>query len=171
MPSPSDFRDLPYLWQSGYYAMDVERLRAMLRSAKLVLGPVEDTVRNFCELENPAPIGFIAFDLDYYSSTRSALSLLAAPHNYLLPRVLCYFDDTVGDIDMAINEYTGELLAIREFNDCREDIKLAPVRGMRFLGQVPRLWHEQIFVAHVFAHPDYCRPMKTEMAQLPLNPC
>ena len=97
------------------------------------LGPVEDTVRNFCELENPAPIGFIAFDLDYYSSTRSALSLLAAPHNYLLPRVLCYFDDTVGDIDMAINEYTGELLAIREFNDCREDIKLAPVRACVFL--------------------------------------
>ena len=105
----------------------------MLRSAKLVLGPVEDTVRNFCELENPAPIGFIAFDLDYYSSTRSALSLLAAPHNYLLPRVLCYFDDTVGDIDMAINEYTGELLAIREFNDCREDIKLAPFGGCVFL--------------------------------------
>jgi hypothetical protein len=139
MPSPSDFRDLPYLWQSGYYKMDVERLRARLRGTKLVLGPIEETVPAFCELENPPPIGFIAFDLDYYSSTKSALCLFTAPHNYLLPRVFCYFDDIVGDIDMAINEYTGELLAIREFNDSHEEIKIAPVRGLRFLGQVPRL--------------------------------
>jgi hypothetical protein len=85
--------------------------------------------------------------------------------------VYCYFDDIVGDIDMAINQYTGELLAIREFNGSHEDIKLARVRGLRFLGQVPRLWHEQVFVAHLFAHPDYCRPIKPEAAQLPLNPC
>jgi hypothetical protein len=171
MPSPTDFRDLPYLWQSGYYAMDAERLRARLRSAKLVLGPVEDTVRGFCELENPPPIGFVAFDLDYYSSTRSALGLLAAPHRFLLPRVVCYFDDIVGDLEMAINEYTGELLAIREFNNNHDDLKLARVRGLRFLGHLPRLWHEQIYVAHLFTHPDYGRPIKPEAAQLPLNLC
>jgi hypothetical protein len=170
MPPPSDFRDLPYLWQSGYYAMDVERLRAKLHRAKLVLGPVEDTVRSFCERENPPRIGFIAFDLDYYSSTKNALGLLTAPHDYLLPRVYCYFDDIVGDIEMAINEYTGELLAIREFNNAHEEIKLASVRGLRFLGEVPRLWHEQIFVAHLFTHPEYGRPIKPEAAQLPLNP-
>jgi hypothetical protein len=46
------------------------------------------------------PIGFIAFDLDYYSSTMSALKVLDAEYKYLLPRVACYFDDIVGDIDL-----------------------------------------------------------------------
>jgi hypothetical protein len=168
MPPPADFRDLPYLWQSGHFAMEVERLRARLRKAKLVLGPVEETVRSFWEQEDPPPIGFIALDLDYYSSTRNALSILESAHRYLLPRIACYVDDIVGDIDCAFNEYTGELLAIREFNESQDHIKLAQVRGLRFFdGRIPRQWHEQVFVAHLFTHPDYSRPV-SDLAQLPL---
>ena len=169
MPPPADFRDMPYLWQSGYYKMDVERLRARLRKAKLVLGPVEETVRRFCEQEDPPPIGFIAIDLDYYSSTRKALNILDAPFRYLLPRIACYVDDIVGDVYDAFNEYTGELLAIREFNESKDHIKLARVRGLRFFnGQIPRQWHEQVFVAHLFTHPDYGRPLYGPTQQLPL---
>jgi hypothetical protein len=40
MPAPQDYRDMPYLWQSGYFAMDVPKLRARLKSARLVLGDV-----------------------------------------------------------------------------------------------------------------------------------
>lgn len=169
MPPPADFRDMPYLWQAGYFAMDVERLRARLRRAELVLGPVEETVQRFCEQHDPAPIGFISFDLDYYSSTRSALKILEAEHRYVLPRVACYVDDMVGDVDWAYNDYTGELLAIREFNNGHEHIKVASVRGLRFFAErIPLQWHEQIFAAHVFEHPDYGRPI-SDSTQLPLE--
>ncbi|HKT17952.1 MAG TPA: hypothetical protein VJR47_07925 [Stellaceae bacterium] len=168
MPPPRDYRDMPYLWQAGYFAMDPAALKSKLKSAKLVLGPVENTVEEFCRDEGPPPIGFIAFDLDYYSSTVAALKIFEKEHKYLLPRVVCYFDDTVGDVDWAYNEFTGELLAIREFNESHIDMKLAPVHGLRFFGQrLPQSWHEQVFVAHLFTHADYGHPIST-LSQLPL---
>lgn len=168
MPPPRDYRDLPYLWQAGYFQMEPDELKKRLTRAKLILGPVEETVANFCRNEKPPPIGFIAFDLDYYSSTVAALKIFEQEDVYLLPRVVCYVDDMVGDVDWAYNEFTGELLAVREFNDTHKDIKIAPVQGLRFSGQrLPQLWHEQIFVAHLFKHADYCRPISA-LTQLPL---
>jgi hypothetical protein len=168
MPPPQDYRDMPYLWQPGYFAMDVPKLQARLKSAKLILGDVAETLQGFTERENPPPIGFIAFDLDYYSSTVAALKILDAGNRFLLPRVACYFDDMVGDIDWAYNEFTGELLAIKEFNAMHEHLKIAPVNGLRFTGRrIPQNWHEQIFVAHLFTHPDYGKPI-SELVQMPL---
>ncbi len=170
MPSPLDYRDIPYLWQAGYFRMDQEKLRSRLGGAKLMIGNVGETVGTFCATENPPPIGFISFDLDYYSSTLSALQILTENHKYFLPRVACYFDDMVGDIDWAYNEFTGELLAITEFNATHPSIKIAPVRGLRFFGRrLPAVWHEQTFVAHRFDHPDYGRPT-SELTQLHLGP-
>ncbi len=169
MPPPLDYRDMPYLWQAGYFRMDLEKLGRRLRQAKLMIGNVADTVDSFCEAEQPPPIGFISFDLDYYSSTLAALRIFTARHEYLLPRVACYLDDTVGDIDYAYNEFTGELLAISEFNATHPSIKIAPVRGLRFFGQrLPAVWHEQIFVAHLFEHPNYGRPT-SELTELDLQ--
>jgi len=168
MPPPIDYRDMPYLWQEGYFAMDPAKLRARLKGSRLMLGPVEETVERFCAQENPPPIGFISFDLDYYSSTMAAFRIFDAPARHLLPRIACYFDDMVGDIDWAYNEFTGELLAIKEFNEAHQRMKLAPVQGLRFYGRrLPRAWHEQIFVAHLFDHPDYCRPI-SGLTELPL---
>ena len=168
MPPPVDYRDLPYLWQAGYFAMEPDKLKSRLRSSKLMLGPVEETIQHFCSQENPPPIGFISFDLDYYSSTMAAFKIFAAAPRHLLPRIACYFDDMVGDVDWAYNDFTGELLAIKEFNAANDDMKLAPVQGLRFYGsRLPRAWHEQIFVAHLFRHPDYCRPI-SEVTELPL---
>jgi hypothetical protein len=167
MPSPLDYRDLPYLWQSGDFRMDPEKLKMQLTRAKLILGPVGETVAEFCHSEMPPPIGFIAFDLDYYSSTAAAFQIFEQESVYLLPRVVCYFDDVVGDVDWAYNEFTGELLAIKEFNETHNDTKLAPVQGLRFGQKLPQLWHEQIFVAHLFKHADYCRPISA-LTQLPL---
>lgn len=170
LPPPTDHRDLPYLWQAGFFAMDQERLRASLRSAKLLIGRVEDTVASFCEREETPPVGFISFDLDYYSSTAAALKIFLADHQHLLPRVVCYVDDMTGDLDWAYNDFTGELLAINEFNAAHADIKLAPARGLRFFGQhLPKSWHEQMFVAHLFRHPDYNRPTSAELSQLHLG--
>jgi len=168
MPAPQDYRDLPYLFQSGYFTMDIPKLQARLKSARLILGDVAQTLQHFAEQENPPPIGFIAFDLDYYSSTVTALKIFQTKHRYLLPRVACYFDDMVGDIDWAYNEFTGELLAVKEFNAKHESIKIAPVSGLRFWGRrIPQTWHEQIFVAHLFTHPHYGNPI-AELTQIPL---
>src|SRR3954447_22040484 len=41
---PADWRDLPYLYQGGFYAMDEAALRARLSSGQLVIGDVRDTV-------------------------------------------------------------------------------------------------------------------------------
>ena len=74
----------------------------------------------------------------------------------------------VGDIDWAYSEFTGELLAIKEFNAAHDQMKIAPVSGLRFWGKrIPQVWHEQIFVAHLFTHSDYVKPI-SELTQLPL---
>ncbi|MQA67534.1 MAG: hypothetical protein GEU76_16800 [Alphaproteobacteria bacterium] len=169
MPDPVDYRDMPYLWQPGYFKMDVDALRTRLSRAELRLGPVEETLPRFLREESPPPIGFIAFDLDYYSSTMAALRIFDAELSRFLPRVACYLDDMVGDIAYAYNEFTGELLALKEFNASHERAKIVPVNGIRFYGgRIPRLWHEQIFAAHLFDHPDYNRPI-SDLAQLPLR--
>jgi hypothetical protein len=158
LPAPSDFRDMPYAWEQGFYAMDADRLKDRLRSAKLIIGDVRDTVRHFGD-ENPAPIGFISFDLDYYSSTTAALEVLDLPFEKLLPRIFCYFDDVAGGPSYCYNEFTGELLAINEFNQSRADRKLAKIAGLRHnFRSLPTLWHEQMYVAHIFNHPHYNTP-------------
>jgi hypothetical protein len=169
LPPPRDYRDIPYLYAVGDFQMDIPKLQARLKSAKLILGDVAETVDYFVERINPPPIGFIAFDLDYYWSTAAALKVFEVEQRYLLPRVACYFDDIVGDIDWAYNEFTGMLLAIKEFNDAHQDIKIAPVNGLRFSGlRVPLGWHEKIYVAHMFAHSDYGRPISGRLTQIPL---
>jgi hypothetical protein len=168
MPKPQDYRDLPYMYQPGYFKMDIEALRARLTTAKLCIGPIQDTLRDFFSRGGSSPIGFIAVDVDYYSSTVPILKIFEADQRYLLPRVVCYIGDVTGDIDWAFNEFTGELLAIKEFNSAHDDIKIAPVKGLRYArNHIPQEWHERIFVAHLFKHPHYGQPVNT-ITQSPL---
>ncbi len=171
LPPPQDYRDVPYLFERGYFRMDVEELKGRLTASTLILGDVGETVEGFCERESPAPISFIALDLDLYTSTAAALRILQADRRFLLPRVILYVDDMVGGADYAYNEHTGALLALAEFNAAHRNMKIAPVPGLRFIGKhVPQLWHEQIFVAHLFDHPDYGRPiLDAARMQLPLR--
>src|SRR5438874_9998361 len=71
MPPTADPRDAPWLIEPSYSAMDEGALRKRLTSAELVLGPVAETIPEWSNSEHP-PVGFIAFDLDYYSSTVEA---------------------------------------------------------------------------------------------------
>ena len=52
--------------------------------------------------------------------------LLEAHRRYFLPRVVCYLDDVSGDIDYAYNDFAGELLAVKEFNESHADIEGVP---------------------------------------------
>ncbi len=157
LPAHHDYRDLPYFWRAGHYRMDEAAVRAKLTRSRLVLGPVAETVPRFLEESGIAPVGFIAFDVDYYTSTRDALRIFDGVDAQYLPRVFCYFDDVVGVDEIYHSEHTGELLAIREFNAAHERMKLAKIHGLAQKRPFQCQWAEAIQVLHRFAHPQYDR--------------
>jgi hypothetical protein len=165
LPLPVDYRDLPYTWRSGQFKMDVEALEERLSSAKLVLGDVGETVRTFVDDFRPAPIGMAVFDLDYWRSTRDALGIFDLPHEHLLPRVLCYFDDTVGPDEALHNDYVGELRAIGDFNDAHATRKVTPVHGLRHKRVLPADWCDAVYAMHAFEHPLYNTYIGGEVAE------
>jgi hypothetical protein len=170
MPAPADYRDLPYVWGEGFYLMDVERLRARLKRARLILGDVGETIPEFLP-EIKHPIGFVAFDLDSYSSTKNAFRLWEGLPNTRLPRVICYFDDIIWPERAYHNEYLGELCAIREYNLDHSDMKLCPIHLLRHTQSHPSPWHDQTYVLHDFHHPLYCTsvtPPDPSYTQIPL---
>jgi hypothetical protein len=159
LPMPRDHRDMPYHWtyksKIRDFRMDPQQLRAKLRSAQLVLGEVEETVTTFYKTYMPAPIAFVVFDLDLYSSTMAALKIFETEESNILPRVITYFDDTIADGLEMYNDFTGELLAIREFNDCHSSMKLSKINGLSSTRYCKSSWSECIYVMHSFAHPLY----------------
>jgi hypothetical protein len=156
LPSPSDYRDLGYVWKRGHYEMENPAgLRRRLKVAHLLLGDVEETVPQFMAARH-APVGFISFDLDFYSSTKSAFRIFSCPDEHLLPRIFCYFDDIVSDGHQIHCEDVGELLAIREFNENppgNSGIRACPIldSGTVFTAN----WEHQLRVYHRFEHRDY----------------
>jgi len=154
LPKPQDNRDLPNIYVEGRHAMDVETLRTRLNRAQLILGLVENTVIDFVR-SRPAPVAFIAIDLDYYSSTVHALQLLEAPQELLLPRIPCYFDDIMG---LTCGDHNGERLAIADFNASHRTRKISPIYGLKYFLPAPYMrhrWTEQFFLAHIFDHTNY----------------
>lgn len=165
LPEPRDYRDLPYHWRAGFFKMDVPRLRSRLTSARLVLGDIKETATEFFKQE-PAPIGCMFHDMDFYSSTWDSFRLIEAPPERFLPRVFNYFDDIIGAETELYNDFTGQRLAINEFNSANATKKFA--RCYHFARYRRRLWHEQIFVLHDFKHPHYNTFVSDENQQLPL---
>ncbi len=168
LPEPVDHRDLPYHWKKGFYKMDVPRITARLHKAKLVLGEVKDTSVDFFHMFDPAPIGAIFYDLDFHSSTRDALAMLVANEKYHLPRVFTYFDDTVGTEMELYSDDIGQRLAIREFNQAHDEIRLG--LPYHLLGRrIVESWYHQIFIAHFFRHSLYNTFVSDEDQQLPVR--
>jgi hypothetical protein len=154
LPKPTDFRDCPNLFLEGQFPLDEARLTPRLEGAELILGLVDETVSTF--MERPlAPIGFVCFDLDLYSSTVSALRVFEGRAELMLPRVQCYFDDITG---FTYADHNGERLAISEFNVANRLRKLSPIYAAEFY--VPRcesqeLWVRKLYMAHILDHPRY----------------
>ncbi|MEV6537103.1 hypothetical protein AB0M86_47480 [Streptomyces sp. NPDC051639] len=158
LPHSTDPRDLPYMWTQGQYPMHQQELSATLdSSAELILGDVSETVPEFLHTHADHlaqnPLGFISFDLDYYTSTTSALTLLRdAEDEQLLPRVTAYFDDI-----LSIVEETGELAAIADFNRVEKAGYLGKVNALRSHLPFDPIWADQTFQYHRFGHPTYNR--------------
>ena len=117
-----DYRDHPDVWQAGDYPMHEESVRRRLAArTTLILGNVKDTVPTFFADFSPAPIGFVSFDMDLYSSTREALRIFTRLDKAMLRHVPLYFDDIGHIFD---HRYAGELLAIHEFNETTRSVKI-----------------------------------------------
>jgi hypothetical protein len=171
MPEASDYRDLPHVWAKGFYQMDVAALQQQLTSAQLLIGDVAQTVPEWLARKDTLPLGFIAFDLDYYSSTVHAFRIFDGAADNHLPRVFCYFDDIIYPAHACHNEFVGELLAIKEFNAAHEHRKIAPIHLLRHMRLIPAPWNEQMYVMHDFGHPLYCvniTPKNISHTQQPL---
>lgn len=161
MPEPIDYRDLPESYAAGDFPMDVDRLRASLpANCELILGPITETLPAFlATVDRSAPIGFASVDVDYYSSAKEALAVFSGQHEKYLPIVPLYFDD-IGDI--SVSPWTGEWLAINEFNEENLMRKIAPwnmLRSRRICKNAK--WIEHIYALHVHDHA-----MRTPGAQV-----
>lgn len=153
MPPAIDYRDLPEHFQEGDFPMDFARLRAALPPfAELVIGEASQTISDFTQRLTPdAPLGFVSVDMDYYSAAKAALPILTGdPRNYL-PLVPVYLDDIGVD---GSNPWTGELLAVAEFNAENAHRRIAPFTLLRSrrIFKNPQ-WIDRMFAAHIHDHP------------------
>ena len=164
LPEPIDYRDLPYHWKKGFYTMEKNSLKNKLNKAKLVIGNITDTSKNFFTKYAPAPIGAVIHDFDFYSSTKAALSMMTNNSNFFLPRVFSYFDDTIGSELELYNDFTGERLAINEFNLNNKDIKICTPHHLK--ASLPEVWHHQIWISHFFKHEKYNNFISNENQKL-----
>ena len=123
---------------------------------KLVIGDIKSTLKTFKKNKLNFPIGFISFDLDFYSSTVSSFEIFKINDDMLLPRVECYMDD-VGSTELLVaSKGTGVLRAIDEFNSNNEnEKKLFKKEGVGFTRIIPSTWNEQMYVFHSFNHSKY----------------
>jgi hypothetical protein len=155
MPCPRDYRDMPHYFQRGVFDMDQRSLEGKLKRAKLVIGDVKDRCATFFDEYDPAPIACIFFDLVFYSSTSDALTLLDASSSHFLPRIFMYFDDIIGDDVWLCNEFTGERLAIEEFNRGHSSKKIAKNTNAPISYSHQLWWPHHVYVYHDFGHPKY----------------
>lgn len=142
-----DHRDHPDVWQAGDYAMDVPALKARLTArTQLVLGEIRETAALQII---PEPLGFVAIDVDYYSSTVDALRILTRPDVSRLHRVAMYFDDLSAHYN---HRWAGEPLAIEEFNAASMTVKIDAWRGLRAGRPFPDApWLDAMYLAHDLA--------------------
>lgn len=139
-----DYRDHPEIWFKGQFQMpDPAILRAQMPGfAELIIGDVEDTLGDFERSALVSPLGFVAIDVDYYSSTRSAMKIFSMKRECYVPAVPVYVDDV--EVLISYNSWCGEALAIREFNERNDLRKIEPKMHYGI---------HNFHVCHVLDHP------------------
>jgi|SRR5580704_1072818 hypothetical protein len=162
LPAVEDYRDHPELWSTGDFAMtNKEELRKRVAGrAELIFGDIKDTVDGFVDsLDESAPLGFVAIDVDIYSGTKSALRALTGRPELYTPAISMYFDDVRF---FFANRWCGELRAIEEFN---EENSMRKIDEDRSLGHRPSRndpWYGSMFVGHILDHETRRKPRSRE---------
>lgn len=167
LPEPVDFRDLPYHWKSGFFKMDKNKLNKKLNRSTLIIGDINETAESFFEDYSPAPIGAVFHDFDFYSSTKTSLNLFCNTE-YFLPRVFNYFDDTIGSEIELYNDYSGERLAINEFNNENKLVKFSPAYHL-ITKKYNLEWPHKIWITHFFDHSLYNKFISSENQQISMQ--
>jgi len=154
LPQPRDYRDHPEIFGTGSYPLlNKEKLLTILPdNARLILGDVAVTVPEFAKIiSNQSPVGFVSVDVDYYSSARECLRVFEGDADKYLPFTLVYLDDAVDFINYS--PWTGELLAVEEFNARNEYRKISPYAGLRGRRIFKRVnWIDKVFIMHALDH-------------------
>ncbi|NRD20754.1 hypothetical protein HNV08_11900 [Winogradskyella eckloniae] len=170
MPEPVDYRDHPEYYNTGDFPMNRDLLEDRIKGkAQLFIGPIKETLKEFLKTtSSETPIGFVSIDVDYYSSTMEVLELFKEDPNLFLPLTYIYFDDIFMENH---NDKSGELLAIKEFNDTQ---KLRNIVYHKFLVN-KRLfknsnWTKQIYYLHVLDHPYRFETQRNEAQRVLDNP-
>ena len=170
LPAPRDYRDHPEAYREGWYPMAEGKLRdALPGNARLIVGPLAETVAPFvATLNSESPLGFVSLDVDYYSSARDAIALLAGPPEAYFP----WLPVSVDDIRLpSHNSRAGESLAIEEFN---RDHPLRTIEKNRYLMHrrifKHAAWLEHMYTLHVLDHPERRVPVSAVPVRDPGNP-
>ena len=143
MPPSVDYRDHPELWKEGDFKMPRDLPIKLPPNVKLMLGNIKETIPNFVKDYSGSPIGFVAIDVDYYSSTVNSMPLFEMPEINYLPAMPVYVDDV--NTILSYSPWTGEALALSEFNQTHE---------LRKFEEKHRCWGiDNFYVFHVFDHP------------------
>ena len=158
-PTKGDYRDHPDEWIEGDFPMNEEWLRArLLPGTELVLGDVRQTVPEFMERQS-CPLGFLALDLDLYTSTMQALEILRLPnsqdHLRMLRRVFLYFDDILSTVN---HRFAGERLAIEDFNRENQWVKIDHWYAISSRIVRDYAWVQKMYVAHDIANINSYQP-------------
>ena len=155
-----DYRDCPDIWRAGDFPMDVGGLEAKLSPrTRLVIGDIRFTVPKFFAEYDPPPLGFVAVDVDLYSSTTAALKILTLPDKRMLNHMPMYFDDIYMHYD---HRFAGELLAIEEFNEREPSVKIDEWRALRYGRPFPNEgWLDRMFMAHDLAAISRCSVLRS----------
>ena len=152
MPYSEDYRDHPDQYHESDFSME-EDFKTKFKK-NLILGDLRKTIPSFySKLDENYPIGFFSMDVDVYSATKCALKLFEKKPQYYLPYVSSYFDDCSGRTHFS--KFTGELLAIEEFNKENAKRKLDYDRGVwnEHKSLPYQIWYQRMFILHIFDHP------------------
>ena len=155
-PKGDNYKDQDYFWEKGDFKTDLKQVRKNIKTSTLVLGDIKNTVQTFFEKFNPPPIGFISFDLYYYTPTISAFEIFNFSESNFLPRVECFIDDISSFNELSACKGTGVLNAIEEFNKRNNDFKkIFRKELVSQFRRYPNSWNEKIYVYHDFSHRLY----------------
>jgi hypothetical protein len=153
LSTPDGYKDLPYWFAQGYFSTDKEKLFNKVKKSKIIFGDVKETTKDFFKKYNPAPLGVVFNDLDYFSSTLNSFNIFNSETKNYLPRIFCYFDDIIGSENEMYGEFTGELAAINEFNKINGNKKI--FLNQNLVCQSNEVWRYQIYYYHNFIHEKY----------------
>ena len=166
LPAPEDYRDLPYHWEQGFYKWISKLCATVLSDPSWLLATSEQSIHSVRSIIRP--IAAISNDFDYYSSTIAANKLFDSDCKYMLPRIFCYFNDTIGTEVELYSDYTGQRAAIADFNASNTHRKIT--RPYYFEAKRSRAkWFSQIFIYHDFNHPLYNKFVSSKAQENPLR--